>query len=111
MVAAVHMHDLAGDAAGPVGQQEDASLADFLDTDRAPERRIVLVPFQDIAEIADAGGRQRLDRPGRNGVDANLARTKIYRQRPHAGFQRGLGDTHDVVMRHDLFGAVIGQRQ
>ena len=29
----------------------------------------------------------------------------------HRGLQRGLGDAHDVVMRHPLLGAVIGQRQ
>ena len=36
---------------------------------------------------------------------------QILGQIHHAGFERGLGNTHDVVMRHDLFGAVIGQGQ
>jgi len=45
----------AGDAARHIGQKVGAGLADFLDCDIATERRVVLVPSQDIAEIADAG--------------------------------------------------------
>ena len=46
-------------------------LADLVDRDGPAERGVVFVPFQDIAEVANGRRRQRLDRPGRNGVDAN----------------------------------------
>ena len=48
---------------------------------------------------------------------AEMALTRMFlhaeigREIAHRGFQRGLGDAHDVVMRHPLLGAVIGQRQ
>ena len=78
---------------------------------RAAQRRIVFVPFEDVAEIADAGGRQRLDRPGRDRVDADALLAEIFGHIAHARFERGFGDAHDVVVRHDFLGAVIGERQ
>ena len=36
--------------------------ADFLDGDVAPQRRVVFVPSEDVAKIADAGGRKGLNR-------------------------------------------------
>ena len=71
VVAGVDMQDLAGHAAAEIGQQIERAAADILDGDGAAERRVVLVPLQDIAEVGDAGGGKRLDRPGRDGVDAD----------------------------------------
>ena len=77
----------------------------------APQRRVVFVPAEDVAEVADAGRGQRLDRAGRDGVDADVLDAEIGGEIAHGRFERRLGDAHDVVMRHPLLGAVIGQRQ
>src|SRR6185437_5889955 len=71
VVAGVDVHDLAGDAAGHRGEEVDRAVADLLDRDRAAQGRIVLVPPQDIAEVADAGGGEGLDRAGRDRIDPN----------------------------------------
>ena len=57
VVARVDMQDLAGDAAAEVGEEIERAGADILDGDGPAERRIVLVPFQDIAEVGDAARR------------------------------------------------------
>src|ERR1700704_628759 len=67
MVAGVDMQDLPGHAAPEVRQQIKRAGPHILDGDRAPERGVVLVPFQDIAEIGDARGGERLDRACRDG--------------------------------------------
>ena len=58
VIARIHVQDLAGDAPRHVGDEIGGRLADLLDGDGAPERRVVLVPLQNVAEIADAGGGQ-----------------------------------------------------
>ncbi len=66
-----------------------------------------------IDHFADTGysaGSQCLDRPGRNRIHANVLRTEVVRQIADGGFQRGLGHTHDIVVRHDTLCAEIGQR-
>src|SRR3546814_14517069 len=63
VVAGVDVMDLAGDARGQVGHQVQPGAADILEGDVAAQRRVVLVPLQDVAEVADAGGGQRLHRP------------------------------------------------
>src|SRR5271156_2858185 len=72
VIAGIDVVDLAGDAARHVGEQIGAGLADLLDGDVAPQRRIVLVPLQNVAEVADARSGERLDRPRRDGVDADV---------------------------------------
>ena len=111
MIARVHVQDLPGDAARHGRQHERRRLADFFNRDGAAQRRVIFVPLQDIAEVADAGRGQRLDRASGDGVDADLLLAKVGGQIAHAGFQRGFGDAHDVVMGHPFFGAIIGQRQ
>src|SRR5476651_292484 len=111
VIARIDMHDLTGHAAAEVGQQEQAGIADLLRRDVALERRIELVPLQDEREIADAGRRQRLDRTGRDGVDANALVAEIGREIAHARLEGCLGHAHDVVMRHHTLGAVVGERQ
>src|SRR3984893_19427543 len=63
MVAGVHMKDFAGDAPCHRRKEKGGALADLLDRYRAPQRGGILVPFENIAEIANAGGRQCLDPP------------------------------------------------
>src|ERR1700678_970598 len=71
VVARVDMKNFAGDAARHGRQEEDRALADLLDRHRTAQGRIVLVPPQYVAEVADAGGGERLDRAGRDRVDAD----------------------------------------
>ena len=47
--------------AAEVGEQVEARVAHLVDGDSAPERRIIFVPFEDVAEITDARGGKRLD--------------------------------------------------
>src|SRR5262245_21444837 len=54
VVASIDMEDLAGDAAPEIGQEIKRAGADVLDRHRAPERRVVLVPFENVAEVGDA---------------------------------------------------------
>ena len=56
-------------------------------------------------------GRERLDRPRRNRVDADVVRPEIARQVAHRRFERRLGDAHHVVVGEDALAAEIGQRQ
>ena len=52
----------AGDAARQVGQEIERRRANIVDGDIAAQRRVQFVPFQNIAEIANAAGGQGLDR-------------------------------------------------
>ena len=71
VIAAIDVMHLAGDALGQIAQQIEPGAADLLDRDVALQGRVQLVPAQDVAEIADARGGQRLDRPGGDRVDAD----------------------------------------
>src|SRR3954469_3511267 len=107
VVAAIDVMHLAGDAGRQIAQQVNAGAADLLDRDVALQWRIELVPFEDVAEVADAGGGERLDRPGGDRVDSDVAAAEIGREIAHACLEGGHGDPHDVVMRHDPLCAVI----
>ena len=54
VVAGIDVQNLPGYAAGHRREQIDRALPDFVDRDGAPQWRVVLVPFQDVTEIADA---------------------------------------------------------
>ena len=70
-----------------------------------------LLEGEHVTRVADAGAGQRPDRPGRDRIDADGARTEVHRQIAHRRFQRRLGRTHGVVVRHRALAAVIGQGQ
>src|SRR3984957_18060775 len=89
VIAGVDMVDFAGDAARHVGERIGAGLPDFLDGDIAAQRRVILIPLQDIAEVADAGGGERLDRPRRDGVDADVLYAEVGGELAHRRFQSG----------------------
>src|SRR5258708_35163462 len=55
VIAAVDVVGLAGHARRKVAQQIQPGAADILDRDIALQGRVVLVPFEDVAHIADAG--------------------------------------------------------
>src|SRR5438067_7647522 len=94
MVAAVDMMHLAGNPRRQIAQQINAGAADLLNRDVALQWRIELVPFEDVTEVADAGGGERLDRPGGDRVNADIAAAEIGREIAHARLERGLGDPH-----------------
>src|SRR5579859_543940 len=56
VITAVDMMGFAGDARRQIRQQIEAGAADIVQRHIALQRRIVLVPLQDIAEIADTRG-------------------------------------------------------
>ena len=98
--------------AGPqVRQQVQRSLANFFLIDIAAQGRVQLVPLHDVAEIADPRCRQGLDRPGGNCIDPDAVLAQILGHVLYRRLQCCLGNSHHIVMRHDLFRAVIGQRQ
>src|ERR1044072_546487 len=61
VIAAVDVVDLTGHAGGQLAQEVEAGAAHLVGRDVALQRRVQFVPFENIAEIADAGGRQGLD--------------------------------------------------
>ncbi len=111
VIPGVDMMHFAGHHPRHVGEQVRACLTDIFDGHVAAQRRVLLVPFKDVAEVADAGSGQCLDRPRREGVDADILGAEVGGEVAHARLQRGLGDAHDVVMRYPLLRPVIGERE
>ena len=67
--------------------------------------------LEDLAKAADAGGGQRLDRPGRNAIDPYPMRSNAAGQIAHRCLQAGLGQAHGVVVRHHPISTQVTQRQ
>ena len=78
-------------AAAEIGQEVEAGLAHVVERHVALQRRIQLVPSEDVAEIADAGRRERLDRAGGDGVDADVLAAEIDGEVANARLERRLG--------------------
>src|SRR5205807_7519614 len=68
VVAGIDVLNLAGHATREIAEEIDGCIADLLDRNAAAQRRVVLVPFQDVAEVANARRRQRLDWAGGDGI-------------------------------------------
>jgi len=111
VIAGVDVVDLARDAARQVGQEIEPRRPHLLDRDGAAQGRVVLVPLEDVAEVGNPRGGERLDRPGGDGVDADAALAEVGGEIAHARLQRRLGHAHHVVVRHHLLGAVVGERE
>src|SRR5438132_14093277 len=77
VIAGIDVMNLTRDAAREIAEEIHRSVADFLDRHAPPQRRIVLVPFENVAKVADARRRQRLDRTGGDGVDADVLLAQI----------------------------------
>jgi hypothetical protein len=88
-----------------------AVVADVVDGDRPLDGREGRELGQQLAEVLDPRRSQRLDRARRDAVDAHAAPAQVLGQEAHAGFQRGLGQTHGVVVGHHPHRAQVGQRQ
>ena len=100
----------AGDAGAEVGHQVERGAADVGELDVAAQRRGLARHPVDVAGTADHRAGERPHRAGRDGVDAHALRAEVGREVAYAGLERGLGDTHHVVRRHDPRGALVGQR-
>src|SRR5207302_10689462 len=72
VIAAIDMMDFAADTGGEVAQQIKAGAADILDGDVTLQGRVQSVPLENIIEVADAPGGERIDRTGGNRVDADI---------------------------------------
>src|SRR5260221_13669364 len=64
VITAIDVMNLAADAGRKTAEEINPGAADILDCDVALQRRVVLVPFEDVAKVADSRGGKRLDRPG-----------------------------------------------
>src|SRR6266446_8884861 len=53
MIAGIDMMNLTRDAAREIAEEIHRGVADFLDRHAPPQRRIVLVPFENVAKVAD----------------------------------------------------------
>src|SRR5437763_3245124 len=110
VITAIDMMDFAANPGRQIAQQIKPGAADILDRDIALQRRIVLVPFQDVVEVADPGRSERSDRSGRDRVDADIVATEIDSEIANARLEPRLRDTNDVLVRHDPLSAEIVQR-
>ena len=79
VVAAIDMVDLARHPGCQMRQQIETGAAHLLGRHIASERRVQLIPLENVAEVADAAGRQRLDRAGADGVDADVPLAEVGR--------------------------------
>src|SRR4029079_19336174 len=77
VIAGIHVMHLARNSACQIRQEIEAGAADLFDGYSAPQRRIVLVPTQDVAEVGDARGGERLDGAGRDGVDTDAVLAEV----------------------------------
>ena len=111
VVAGIDEVDVAGHAGREIGQQIERGTADLVERHAAAQRRMTLLEREHETRIADPGARERADRAGRDGVDADRRRPEIGRQITHRGLERGLRHPHDVVVRHDAQAAIIRERE
>src|SRR6266513_60484 len=82
----------------------------WLFTSSKPHVVVAAIDKEHIAEVRDSSRRQRLDRPGGNGVHADSPLPKVVRQIANRRFQRRLGHAHYVVVRNHFLGTVVRQR-
>ena len=82
--------------------EEEGGVADFGLVDVAVERGALFDGGEDLGEVADAAGGEGFDGAGGDGVDADVLWAERGGEVADGGFERGLGDTHDVVVGEDL---------
>src|SRR5271165_3448611 len=109
VVAAVNVYRLSRDAAAAVAGQKDRRRGYFVDIDVALQGGLFGLGLHHFAQAADATRSQGLHRSGGDGVDANVVLAEIVGEVADAGFQRGLGHSHHVVLGDNFLGAVVGQ--
>src|SRR5262245_5893592 len=91
---------LAGDAAGELREQINASTAKLRQRHAPMQRRMLLLEGEHEAGITNAGARQSADRASRDRVDADVLAAEIDREITYRCFERGFRHAHHVVIRH-----------
>src|SRR5690606_33653766 len=71
MIAGILMMDLSGHSSRHIGEKIEGCSSHLLQSNVSAQGRVILVPPEDIAEIANPGSCQRLDGPGGDGVHTN----------------------------------------
>src|SRR5579883_912353 len=89
--------------------QEERQFADIGLLDVAMQGGYLFMMGEHIGEAFDAARCQCGDWPGRDGIDANVLRSKLIGQVARGAFQRGFGDGHDVVFWENTLACHIGQ--
>src|SRR5439155_1901514 len=107
LVTAINVNDLACDCRGSVTRQENSGGAQLGRIATAFQRCALLIMLQHGREAADAAGGKRLNGSGRNAVHPDFLWAEIVGKITRTGFQTCLGHAHHVVVRHNLFRAVI----
>ena len=88
--------------------EDGAGGADVVDIDEGAGGGLHLGLVEQFVELGDAGGGAGGKRPRGNRVAADALGAELGGDLADGGFQRGLGDSHDVVVLHHLLGAVVG---
>src|SRR3954452_22648510 len=106
---AVDVDHLAGDGGAEVRREVCRGPAAVLDRDVGAERGQLVERPVELAEARDAPRGQGPDGPRRDRVDPDPVRTEVGREVPDRRLERRLGHAHDVVVGHDLLGAVVAE--
>ena len=85
-------------------------MTEFLGGAAALERGMLLVVLDHGSESGNAAGGKGLDRAGADAVDPDPLRAEIVGQITGAGLKGGLGDSHHIVVRDHLGGAIVAHR-
>src|SRR5215813_4805718 len=109
--AAVDVGDLAGDRARKIRQQKRRDVADLVDRDITPKRRVLFYETLDLGEAADPGSSQRLDGSRRDAVDAYSLGTERCCEITNVRLKARLRKSHDVVVRQCAQRAEVAERQ
>ena len=111
-VTAIHVEHLAGHGGCTIAGEVGGRGPQFLQRAGALQRRLLFVYLEHARETGYAARGQGLHRTGGYAVhaDGGLAAAQVIGQVFAAGLQRGLGNSHQVVVRHHLLAGVVRQR-
>ncbi len=109
VIATIDECDFAGDAAGEGAREEERGVADFELVDVAVKGSSLLNGGEDAGKVADAASGESLDGASGDGVDADVLRAEIRGEVADDGLEGSFRRAHDVVVREDLVGAIVGE--
>src|ERR1019366_9000030 len=111
VIAGVDIFDVPGKRGCAVADQERRNISDVFDAHEPMLGRARARPVQKLVETLDTRCSARLEGTGRHRVDPDALRSEFSRHVSDAALKRGLHRPHKVVLFHDLFSAVEGDRQ
>src|SRR6266704_380874 len=109
VVAGVNKENLAGDGAGERTTWEESCIAHLALLDIAAQWSRYFHLIAKTREASNAARSKRVERSGRNCVDANVVLTQFKGQVAHVTFKGRLGDGHDVILGHDTLARHVGK--